>query len=92
MKKQKYYINLTDQERSEILSSLLIKKNKLTHQGKFTDGIDEVICKLMKARTKLCRDCQDLRRSYCKRSRTAYRVCQKARYSYYGNHRRGLYS
>ena len=48
MKKQKYYINLTDQERSEILSSLLIKKNKLTHQGKFTDGIDEVICKLMK--------------------------------------------
>ena len=53
MKKQKYYINLTDQERSEILSSLLIKKNKLTHQGKFTDGIDEVICKLMKARTKL---------------------------------------
>ena len=24
MKKQKYYINLTDQERSEILSSLLI--------------------------------------------------------------------
>lgn len=49
MKKQKYYINLTDQERSEILSSLLIKKNKLTHQGKFTDGIDEVICKLMKA-------------------------------------------
>ena len=55
MKKQKYYINLTDQERSEILSSLLIKKNELTHQGKFTDGIDEVICKLMKARTKLRR-------------------------------------
>ena len=53
MKKQKYYINFTDQERSEILSSLLIKKNKLTHQGKFTDGIDEVICKVMKARTKL---------------------------------------
>ena len=53
LKKQKYYINLTDQERSEILSSLLIKKNKLTHQGKFTDGIDEVICKLMKAHTKL---------------------------------------
>lgn len=53
MKKQNYYINLTDQERSEILSSLLIKKNELTHQGKFTDGIDEVICKLMKARTKL---------------------------------------
>ena len=53
MKKQKYYINLTDQERSEILSSLLIKKNKLTHQCKYTDGIDEVICKLMKSRTKL---------------------------------------
>ena len=53
LKKQKYYINLTDRERSEILSSLLIKKNKLTHQGKFTDGIDEVICKLMKAHTKL---------------------------------------
>ena len=45
MKKQKYYINLTDQERSEILSSLLIKKNELTHQGKFTDGIDGTVSK-----------------------------------------------
>lgn len=43
MKKQKYYINLTDQERSEILSSLLIKKNELTHQGKFTDGIHLIL-------------------------------------------------
>ena len=53
LKKQNYYINLTDQERSEILSSLLLKKNELIHQSKFTDGIDEVIYKLMKARTKI---------------------------------------
>ena len=53
MKKQKYYINLTNQERSEILSSLLIKKNKLTQQGRYADGVDDAICKLMKARTKL---------------------------------------
>ena len=53
LKNKKYYVNLTDQERSEILSSLLIKKNKLTQQGRYADGVDDVICKLMKARTRL---------------------------------------
>ena len=43
MKKQKYYINLTNQERSEILSSLLIKKNKLTQQGRYADGVDDAM-------------------------------------------------
>ena len=47
-----YYINLTDQERAEIIYSLISKKNALIAQGKYTDLIDDVICKLATAKKK----------------------------------------
>lgn len=50
MKSRNYYINLTEQERSEIIYSLIAKKNTLTAQGRYTDLIDDVICKLSKAK------------------------------------------
>ena len=50
MKSRCYYINLTDQERADILRSLINKRNKLIEQGRYTDLVDEVIHKITKAR------------------------------------------
>ena len=52
---KKLYLNLTERERNEIISSLINKKNKLIQQGKYTDAVDELICKLMKAKKKAFR-------------------------------------
>ena len=51
-KQSRYYINLTEQERSQIMHSLIDKKNALMAQGRYTDAVDEVILKLMKAKKK----------------------------------------
>ena len=45
-------INLTEQERSQIIHSLIDKKNALMAQGRYTDAVDEVILKMMKAKKK----------------------------------------
>ena len=50
MKSRYFYINLTDQERADILRSLIEKRNKLIEQGKYTDLVDEVITKITKAK------------------------------------------
>ena len=55
VKDKKLYLNLTERERNEIISSLINKKNKLIQQGKYTDAVDELICKLMKAKKKAFR-------------------------------------
>ena len=52
MKSRNYYINLTEQERSEIIYSLIAKKNALITQGRYTDLVDDVIYKLSKAQKK----------------------------------------
>lgn len=49
---KKYYIKLTEQERSQIIHSLIDKKNALMAQGRYTDAVDEVILRLMKAKKK----------------------------------------
>ena len=55
MRNKNYYINLNDREYLDILSSLMNKRNKLIQSGKFTDGIDEVIMKIKKAKKKTFR-------------------------------------
>jgi len=50
MKSKYYYINLTDQERVDILYSLINQRNKLIEQGRYTDLVDEVIAKITKAK------------------------------------------
>ena len=55
MRNNNYYINLNDREYLDILSSLMLKRNKLIQNGKFTDGIDEVIMKIKKAKKKTFR-------------------------------------
>lgn len=52
MKATTYYLNLTDEERSEIICSLIAKKNALMAQGRYTDLVDDVLCKLSRARKK----------------------------------------
>lgn len=52
MKDPKYHIYLTNEERSEVLKSLIDLKNEMIVQGKYTDILDEIIVKLYKARKK----------------------------------------
>lgn len=52
MKDSKYHIYLTNEERSEVLKSLIDLKNEMIVQGKYTDVLDEIIVKLYKARKK----------------------------------------
>ena len=52
MKDPKYHIYLTNEERSDVLKSLIYLKNEMIVQGKHTDVLDEIIVKLYKARKK----------------------------------------
>ncbi len=52
MKDTKYHIYLTNEERSEVLKSLIDLKNEMIVQGKYTDVLNEIIVKLYKARKK----------------------------------------
>ena len=52
MKNPKYHVYLTNEERSEVLKSLIDLKNEMIAQGKYTDVLDEIIVKLYKARKK----------------------------------------
>ena len=49
---KKYYINLTEQERSQIIHSLIDKKNAFMAKSRYTDAVDEVILRLTKAKKK----------------------------------------
>lgn len=48
MRKRKYYLYLTAEERRYIFNALLTYRNKLIAQGKYTDAVDEVMIKISK--------------------------------------------
>lgn len=48
MRKRKYYLRLTDEEHHLILQCLIEYCNKLISQGKYTDGVYELIIKYTK--------------------------------------------
>ena len=50
MRKRKYYLRLTDAEQHLIFQCLLEYRNKLISQGKYTDGVDELIVKFSKVK------------------------------------------
>lgn len=50
MNNKKYNIYLPEHERSQIIHSLINKKNTLTAQGRYTDAVDEVMCKVLSAK------------------------------------------
>ena len=52
MKENKYHIYLSTEERNQIIASLVGLKNKLIEQGKYTDAVDDVLCKVVKAKKK----------------------------------------
>ena len=49
MRKQKYYVYLSEQETRVLLKSLIRFKNILAQQGRYTDVIDELIMKVVSA-------------------------------------------
>ena len=48
MRKQKYYLYLTAEERRYIFNALLSCRNKRIAQGRYTDAVDEVMIKSQK--------------------------------------------
>ena len=50
MKEEKYHIYLSTKERNEIVASLINLKNKLIEQGRYTDAVDDVLCKVLSAK------------------------------------------
>lgn len=52
MRKQKYHVYLTAEERSRVIQSLIRLKNELIEQGRYTDAVDEVLCKVLSANKK----------------------------------------
>lgn len=52
MKKTKYHLYLTPDERRTVINSLIDLRNDLISRGKYTDIIDELLIKLTKAKFK----------------------------------------
>lgn len=52
MREPKYRLYLTSEERSILVNCLINMKNSLIQQGKYTDGVDDVLCKVVTARSK----------------------------------------
>ncbi len=49
---KKFYIYLTHEERNLIIESLIEKKNELISAGKYTDGVDDVLLKILLSKKK----------------------------------------
>ncbi|WP_331473820.1 hypothetical protein [Faecalicatena contorta] len=47
LKEQKYHLYLSDDEYRRVLQSLIRLKNSLIAQGRYTDGVDDVLCKVL---------------------------------------------
>ena len=52
MREKKYHIYLTDDEQSRGIQSLINLKNNLIAQGRYTDAVDDVLCKVLGAKKK----------------------------------------
>ncbi len=50
MKGEKYHIYLSTKERNEIVAFLINLKSKLIEQGRYTDAVDDVLCKVLSAK------------------------------------------
>ena len=50
MREEQFHIYLNDDEYGRVIQSLIRLKNSLIAQGRYTDGVDDVICKVMSAK------------------------------------------
>ena len=51
MREPKYYLYLSHEEVRLIIQVLIDKRNKLIQMGKYTDAVDDLIIKVMNAKT-----------------------------------------
>ena len=47
MREKTYHIYLNEEERSRVIQSLIELKNNLAAQGRYTDAVDDVLCKVL---------------------------------------------
>lgn len=52
MRQKDYHIYLDEQERCQVIQSLIDLKNALIAQGRYTDAVDDVLIKITKAKKK----------------------------------------
>ena len=52
MREEKFHIYLNDDEYGRVIQSLICLKNSLIAQGRYTDGVDDVLCKIMSAKNR----------------------------------------
>lgn len=52
MKSQKYHIYLSIEEQIRVLKALNASRNRLIEQNRYTDAVDDVICKISNAKRK----------------------------------------
>ncbi len=50
MREEKFHIYLNDDEYSRVIQSLIHLKNSLIAQGRYTDGVNDVLCKVLSAK------------------------------------------
>lgn len=50
MREAKYHIYLTNDEYGRVIRSLIRLKNSLTAQGRYTDAVDDVLCKVLSSK------------------------------------------
>ncbi|MGE9304272.1 hypothetical protein ACPW7I_14205, partial [Mediterraneibacter faecis] len=52
MREQKYHVYLTADEQGRVIQSLIRLKNNLITEGRYTDAVDDVLCKVLSAKKK----------------------------------------
>ena len=52
MREQKYHVYLTADEQSRVIQSLIRLKNNHITEGRYTDAVDDVLCKVLSAKKK----------------------------------------
>ena len=50
MREEKFHLYLNDDEYRRVIQSLICLKNSLIAQGRYTDGVDDVLCKVLSAK------------------------------------------
>jgi hypothetical protein len=50
LKEQKNHLYLSDDEYRRVMQSLIRLKNSLIAQGRYTDAVDDILCKVMLAK------------------------------------------
>ena len=52
MREKTYHLYLNEEERSRVIQLLIELKNNLAAQGRYTDAVDDALCKVLEAKKK----------------------------------------